>query len=438
MAGLNRQDLDILRHYSDQQNRELYWNYLAHKEGNDGYGLLALGVVRNDNAPGATANTFADMQAHRDGVRLTERQWNSFGTELMQRDFAARDAHFKDHRPDLALNLPVKDVQEAHDLTFKSHHINPDGWTPRQLLEAARRHGGEPAAEQVWSNMLNNASLGLDRLGNTTLDIRKYDDEKLNATSYLGNMAVARAAAGSERPNTDPGTIGNLNASANYDARSQSWWEQSSGGGYTSIPRQIKDPARIEQLNDTRQLRLERESLRHDFHPQDPYRNQPVMKSPFLLSENAPDTTQPAQTLASAAAPDQPGHPRHNLHQQCSAGVEALDRQLGRQADQSSACMSASLTRLAAANGFDRVDHVLLSVQGERANAGQNVFIVQGEPRDPAHRRAHMPTDEAVSTPVEASFRQLAQADQQHANVQAQQANLQQEETVRHAGPAMG
>ncbi len=54
--GLTAQDLKILESYAVADNRELYFNYLAHKAGNDGYPLLALGVVRNDNAPGATAN----------------------------------------------------------------------------------------------------------------------------------------------------------------------------------------------------------------------------------------------------------------------------------------------------------------------------------------------------------------------------------------------
>ncbi len=44
MSGLNQNDLDILWAYADQGNRELYWNYLAQSNGNDGYGLVALGV----------------------------------------------------------------------------------------------------------------------------------------------------------------------------------------------------------------------------------------------------------------------------------------------------------------------------------------------------------------------------------------------------------
>src|SRR3546814_13074215 len=83
-------------------------------------------------------------------------------------------------------------------------------------------------------------------------------------------------------------------------------------------------------------------------------------------------------------------HPRHALYQGCAAGVDALDRQLVRAPDERSACMKASLVELAVRNGFDRVDHVLLSIRSGEVQAGQNVFVVQGALGDPAHRRAHM------------------------------------------------
>lgn len=156
MKGLDQNDMRILEFYAREKNRELYFNYLAQKEGNDGYGLLALGVVRNDNAPGSTANAFAQNQAARDGKRYGERDWQEFGVELVEKDLALRQAHFNAGRPHLALNLPVRDVQEAHDVAFDNRGINPDAWTPRQLLEAARRDGSEPEAEKVWSTMLDN------------------------------------------------------------------------------------------------------------------------------------------------------------------------------------------------------------------------------------------------------------------------------------------
>ena len=37
MEGLNAKDIEILGFYARAGNRELYFNYLAHKAGNDGY-----------------------------------------------------------------------------------------------------------------------------------------------------------------------------------------------------------------------------------------------------------------------------------------------------------------------------------------------------------------------------------------------------------------
>ena len=126
MSGLNGQDIEILRQYAEQGNRELYWNYLAQKPGNDGYGLLALGVVRNDNVPGQVANSYAQSYAREhNGVTMSERRWESFGDDLVRADLAARERQMGANRPDLALNLPVRDVQNAHDVTFNRYGIDP-------------------------------------------------------------------------------------------------------------------------------------------------------------------------------------------------------------------------------------------------------------------------------------------------------------------------
>ncbi len=428
MAGLDQKDIDILRHYADEENRELYWNYLAHKQGNDGYGVLALGVVRNDNAPGATANVFADSQARRDGVHMGERQWNSFGVDLMKHDFERREFYQTTaHRPDLALNLPVKDVEDVHDATFQERKINPDAWTPRQLLEAARRHGGEAEAEKVWSMMLDNSALGLTRAGKTMTDVGRYDDAQLDAMSYTGRMTAARIGASHTLPITDPDRIGAPNFSYVYDRQTRSWNTWVSDGEQTVV-QPVRDPQQLRELDDTRALRLEREQLRQQFHPDDPYRQQPVMRSPQTLAEADPARPANAELLAARATdPTRPDHPRHALHQQCVAGTHALDRQLGRSPDADSACMAASLTDLAARSGLERVDQVLLSKRGRTAQAGELVFVVQGDPKDPAHLRAQMPTEEAVRTPVAASFERLAEFDQQQALAQTQQATRQQD-----------
>lgn len=443
MPGLTQDDLRILSAYARQENRELYWNYLAHKDGNDGYGLLALGVVRNDNAPGATANIFADTRARDGGIRMSEREWNQFGVNLMRRDLDERRGQLDAGHPDLALNLPVRDVQDVHDLTFQAHQIDPNAWTPREFLQAARRHGGEGEAEQAWTMMLDNTALGLSRMRATSWDtMHTYNDQNLDATSYMARMAGARTLATQALPNTDPDRIGAVSSYALYDARSRQWTQVTTTGEVpTSQP--IRDAQQLQELNDTRQLRLDRQELRHEFHPDDPYRNLPIVRSPYLLSDNTPSNAQEQATQVAAAAsvatPDQPGHPRFALHQQCSAGVDALDRQLGRQPDQRSACMTASLTTLAAANGLDRVDHVLLSKAGSEVQVGQHVFVVQGDPGNPAHLRAHMPTNQAVTTPVETSFRELSQIDQrQQLQQQNAQTLAQQQDAPTHGARTLG
>lgn len=133
--------------------------------------------------------------------------------------------------------------------------------------------------------------------------------------------------------------------------------------------------------------------------------------------------------------PSHPAHPRHALYQDCASGVDAIDRQLGRTPDERSACMKASLVELAARSGLDRVDQVLLSIRSGEVQAGQNVFVVQGALGDPAHRRAHMPTNLASATEVDASFRKLMALDKNRSIEQAPEQNLQEQEIqARSAG----
>src|SRR3546814_4776445 len=115
--------------------------------------------------PGAVANNFAQSRArsHDDRV-LTEREWEQFGQDLLLRDLARRQYWMGKDRPDLALNLPVKDIQSAHEASFAKARIDPTAWTPRQLLEAARRQGGEEAAEDRTRQRLNASPYSTPRM----------------------------------------------------------------------------------------------------------------------------------------------------------------------------------------------------------------------------------------------------------------------------------
>lgn len=121
-------------------------------------------------------------------------------------------------------------------------------------------------------------------------------------------------------------------------------------------------------------------------------------------TDTQPATPPPADAFF---GPAQPGHPDHALYQQVRQGIDALDAKHGRNFDHTSERMVASLTVLAKDNGLERVDHVLVSKATAEHPAGHALFLVQGEPADPAHHRASMPTEVAAQTSVEESAQQL-------------------------------
>jgi hypothetical protein len=100
------------------------------------------------------------------------------------------------------------------------------------------------------------------------------------------------------------------------------------------------------------------------------------------------------------------------------AGVNRLDESFGRRPDDVSDRLCASLACLAMQNGMSRIDHVLLSCESQVGRAGANILIVQGRIDDPAHLRAHMPTDLAAQTPVRESVARLQDMGRQMAEAQ--------------------
>lgn len=419
MSGLNDQEMEILRRYAGEGNRELYWNYLASRSGSDGYGLLALGVVRNDNVPGAVANAFADAEARRAGVRLTERGWNEFGVELMALDLRARQRQMEAGRPDLALNLPAKDVMDVHDRAFRDAGIPVNAWTPREYLQAARVQGEKDAGanatpaqreaaadremERGWSMMLDNRNWGLDRGATTLRDIAgRYRDELPDPLGYSARLADARALAAVSASNNNPDRIG---ASSIYDQRRADgrWFridETISISAMPRLPAEVRDPERLRELEDTRALRLEIRGRRDDFHPLDPARTEGLRRSPWTLAEAKPEPAVAPTRLA--ATIEQPGHPDHALYRSGRSAVEAMEAGLGRGYDANSERLAMAATVLARQNGLERIDYIALSIDNGRVRAGENLFVVQGRLDDPAQLRAVMKTDEALArTPAQ-------------------------------------
>ncbi|KAF1716840.1 hypothetical protein CSC74_08165 [Pseudoxanthomonas yeongjuensis] len=177
--------------------------------------------------------------------------------------------------------------------------------------------------------------------------------------------------------------------------------------------------------------------------PLDNVRDIKSIEAPFPKSElnqerqnKMPERT-PLQWLISEqeqAAPEGParGHastgPRDPLIPQAEAAVRRLD---AHQYDDQSACMAASAACLAKANGLSRIDHIFLSEARGSTQKGENLFVVQGAPGDPAHLRAQMKTQDAIDMPVEKSLGQL-----QALNEMPQpQQSLQMDEAIRQTGP---
>jgi peptidoglycan hydrolase-like protein with peptidoglycan-binding domain len=106
-----------------------------------------------------------------------------------------------------------------------------------------------------------------------------------------------------------------------------------------------------------------------------------------------------------------PAHPDHALQRQVSRAVDAMERSLGRHPDENSERLKASLLLAAKQQGLTRVDHVVLSEARVPVQAGQHVFAVQGRLEDPASRRVHVATQQALATPVQASWMRLAEVE---------------------------
>ncbi|APP77992.1 hemolysin [Xanthomonas vesicatoria ATCC 35937] len=386
---------------------------------------MALGVVRNDSLPGQVANNYAQDYArtqHDTGSRfanaeLSERQWEEFGQTLLKKDLELRQAWFDKERPDMALNLPGKDVMRAHDQAFLDHELDPNCWTPRVILQAALEKSGPQKLEQIWTNMLDNEYAGATRISNTGYET--FAQMGLAAGSqYLAKLGTTEAIQMLEgRSAVDPNVIGSNSFYAMYFEKEHKWVNVSAGGGHLSM-REETNPGRIAELDDARAVRLERQQKATQFHEDDPHRS--ISRSPFTASaDGLRDQTQPPTKLADIG----PDHRDYPLLQQVRAGVSAIDAQAGRTPDENSERLIASVMTLARQNNLDRADHVVLSEQTADSPAGRNVFVVQGELNNPAHLRAHIPTDVAVQTPVEQSLQQLevASTDRQQALAQSQQ-----------------
>lgn len=155
----------------------------------------------------------------------------------------------------------------------------------------------------------------------------------------------------------------------------------------------------------------------------------PAVTTPLNPSLPAfPGSRAERQEARSADAPLDP------LFTQAQHAMRHLETTLGRSYDTHSERMAASAACLAKANGFDHIDHIVLSFATETAAQGAHVIVVEGAMNDPAHRRAQMGTLEELAVPAEASLARLARIEpmvQEPSAVQAA-ACMQQEPSVLH------
>ena len=330
MPGLTKSNISVLEFYAKENNRELYWNYLSQIPGNDGYGLLALGVVRNDNVPGQVANVYAQAVAQQTKPGMSEGDWERFGISLMQLDLAARQKALSKVPPEDALNLSAIAVTDVHDDAFENAGIDKNAWTPRKLMDMAQNKGGAPAMDGIWAGMLDNQKLGLYRGTFTAGQVAAHTDMSSPANikvslGYLWDMGVARAVVHDARPNTDPDVSGQQLHYHRFDRSTRTWTEihERLEGGIERMPivGEVTDPKTLAELNDTRDLRLQRQELRGQFHPEDPYRN--IAKSPQTLADVRDIRADPVALSAPAVRLNDVRHPDHVLYRNVQRELQA-------------------------------------------------------------------------------------------------------------------
>lgn len=310
MSGLTNNDLKVLAYYAEHGMRERYWNYLANptneRAADNGYGLLAMGVVRNDNMSGAIANNYAQNHVAEHPINgkrhLTEQQWEKVGVDLIKEDYAIRARLVQKGQPEQALNLPVNQVYAAHIAAFEKNNISPNAWTPAVLINASyERTGNFNESNQIWQEMLDSQYVGLSRLGNTLSN--QWNNSRL-FDGYTANQTKATIEAAMDLPYNDPNKIGDkynfyhkVNGQWHHDMQSPIHGELNPISQST-----VTDPKKIQELNGISELREERieKSRREHKHPNDPNdgitpsrhtivdNNRYEQESQFAVNQNVP------------------------------------------------------------------------------------------------------------------------------------------------------
>lgn len=158
------------------------------------------------------------------------------------------------------------------------------------------------------------------------------------------------------------------------------------------------------------------------------------LKNTGSASVTVPPIAEPNERptpTAALSAPDQ------KLLDQIRGKVASLDKANGREFDETSERVSASLLVAAKSAGITQADHVVLSKQTPSSPAAQNIFVVQGDMADPAALRTHMVTAEAAQRSVQDSMSQVEAIGQRQAREQATEMQRSQEQQQRASQPSL-
>lgn len=129
---------------------------------------------------------------------------------------------------------------------------------------------------------------------------------------------------------------------------------------------------------------------------------------------------------------DDPAHPRHDMYEQALAGVRDFEKRMGHASGPHTANVSGALTAAALKSGMDRIDHVAVSDDANKA------YAMQGDAASPFKKHAEIDVASAARTPLAESSAQAlnhAQA-QENARPAPQQTTNQQQAASQPAAPA--
>ena len=119
------------------------------------------------------------------------------------------------------------------------------------------------------------------------------------------------------------------------------------------------------------------------------------LQAPAPAASRSVDAAARLPAIAQRVQPE-PSPQSDPLYVEARDAVARMEASLGRSYDSTSERLTAALAALAREHRMAGIDHVLLSMANSCVERGQNVFVVHGEPDDPAHQRAVIRTHDAL------------------------------------------